>query len=111
VSQSLDAGRGGDLGFFARGDMPVELEEAAFSLRPGELSPVIESPYGFHLLKVEEHRPARQPTLAEVREKVAARVREARREERYVGLLEELGKKADISYNPKHEELLPDETD
>jgi parvulin-like peptidyl-prolyl isomerase len=108
MSQSEDARRGGDLGFFTRGQMPLEVEEAAFALRPGELSPVIESPYGFHLLKVEEHRPARQAQLAEVREEVAAGVRERKREERYAALLEELWKRAEITYNRRHDGILPE---
>ncbi|MBD3169352.1 MAG: hypothetical protein GF307_07705 [candidate division Zixibacteria bacterium] len=46
--------KGGDLGFFGRGDMVPEFERAAFSLSPGELSPVIKTDFGFHLIKCEE---------------------------------------------------------
>jgi len=46
------AERGGDLGDFGRGDMVRPLEEAAFALEPGQLSDVVESPYGLHLIRV-----------------------------------------------------------
>jgi parvulin-like peptidyl-prolyl isomerase len=47
---------GGDLGFFARGDMMASFEEAALELEPGELSEVVESPLGLHLIRVDARR-------------------------------------------------------
>jgi parvulin-like peptidyl-prolyl isomerase len=55
-SDDSSSERGGDLGFFSRGDMVPEFEEVAFSLDPGEMSPVFLSPFGYHLVKVEEKR-------------------------------------------------------
>jgi len=50
------AANGGDLGFFQRGMMVAPFDSAAFSLQPGELSGIVESPYGLHVLRVEERQ-------------------------------------------------------
>ena len=53
-ADSASAVQGGDLGFFERGQMVVAFDSAAFSLEPGELSNLVVTPYGFHILRVDE---------------------------------------------------------
>lgn len=60
--------KGGDLGFFGRGRMVKEFEETAFALKPGELSGVVNSQFGYHIIKVTERKePGKQP-FEEVRD-------------------------------------------
>ena len=63
------AAKGGDLGMFGRGKMIKPFEEAAFKLQnKGDLSGVVETPFGFHILKLEEKKPAGVRPFAEVKE-------------------------------------------
>ncbi|HYL04606.1 MAG TPA: peptidylprolyl isomerase [Thermoanaerobaculia bacterium] len=65
---------GGDLGFFARGRMVKEFENAAFSATPGRLVGPIKTPFGYHLLKVAGRRAAGVQPFAEVREQIRSRL-------------------------------------
>lgn len=63
------ASRGGELGFFQRGDMVPEFEAAAFALaKPGDLSDIVKTSYGYHLLQLVAVEAAKTPSFAEAKE-------------------------------------------
>lgn len=69
------AAQGGDLDYFGRGRMVPEFEQAAFGMEVGDISDVVESPFGFHIIKLTDRRPEMTQPLAEVREEIVDQLR------------------------------------
>ncbi len=70
--------RGGDLGYFGKGRMVKEFETAAFALKPGELSGIVETTFGYHIIKVTDRKPERTKPLEEVSVWIADKLRTER---------------------------------
>lgn len=90
VSVAPEAKRGGDLGWFGRGQGMPEVFDACFRLPVNAVSDVVPSPYGFHVFQVVERKPASRKTLEQARPAITARLlREARAraQEEYVAAL------------------------
>ncbi len=66
-STDSSAAQGGDLGFFARGAMVPEFEAAAFALKPHEISPVVETKFGYHIIQLTDMRGGKPKSFAEAR--------------------------------------------
>lgn len=71
---------GGDTGLFQRGEMAPSFEEVAFALKPGEISDPVETSFGVHILRLEEHREARLLPLDEIGEQLRIHVLDERME-------------------------------
>ena len=66
----ISKAKGGDLDFFPKGQMVPEFDKAAFSLKPGEISDLVKSQYGYHIIKVTDRKPATKKSLDEVRAQI-----------------------------------------
>jgi peptidyl-prolyl cis-trans isomerase C/foldase protein PrsA len=95
-SLSPDRKQGGDLGWFGRGVMPREFDKTCFSLGEGELSPVVQTPYGFHLFEVLEKRGAGQFPFDAVREFIQRKLIEMKGREIFQNWYENLRAEAAI---------------
>jgi parvulin-like peptidyl-prolyl isomerase len=83
----------GDLGYFGRGDMPKEFD-LVFSMEEGEISTAIESPYGYHIFKVEDSTPGRPLAFEEVFDDIKKTIAQTKSDQRYKKWLAELKENA-----------------
>lgn len=91
--------KGGDLGFFSKGRMVPEFEEVAFSLKVGEVSQPVKTPFGYHLIKVFEKKEAREKSFDEVKEQVKQNLLNQKRREALDALLLSLKKQYPVKIN------------
>ncbi|HEX9637103.1 MAG TPA: peptidylprolyl isomerase [Acidobacteriota bacterium] len=98
----VSAPAGGDLGWFTRGGsdggraLPEELESAAFALAAGEVSPILTSSQGYHLLYVAERRPQRTYAFEDIRGQIRGSLLEQKRQQRLAELIQSLRAQARI---------------
>jgi peptidyl-prolyl cis-trans isomerase C len=90
------AANGGDLGFVPRGQTVPVFEQAAFALKPAQLSGVVESPFGFHIIKMIAHRDARTVPLQEVKPQVEQFLKQQKTQEKTAAFIEKLKAKAKV---------------
>ena len=95
-SLSPDAEQGGDLGYFARGEMPAEFDAVVFNLPVGQLSDLVKSQYGYHIFLVEANRPAVHLALKDVRDEIHGKLLAKKEEEAYQQWLQDLRAQATI---------------
>jgi peptidyl-prolyl cis-trans isomerase C len=88
--------RGGDLGYFRRGQMVKPFEDAAFAMQTNEVSDVVETRFGYHLIKVYDKKPEQIVAYADVKEKLGQRMKQEKAEKEAGQYVEQLKKDATI---------------
>jgi peptidyl-prolyl cis-trans isomerase C len=87
---------GGDLGFFQKGQMVGPFNDVAFSLAPGAISDLVETQFGYHIIKVAEKQPSRAVPLEEVRPQVEQFLQNQNREEQTETFVKSLRSKGKV---------------
>jgi parvulin-like peptidyl-prolyl isomerase len=95
-SKGPEAGEGGLLGYFKHRELMPELEEAGFKLRSGEISDLVRSPAGFHILRVLERKGGEPRPFAEVQFKIREELSETEAQKKFEQWMKELKSKAYI---------------
>lgn len=97
VSEGPSAKRGGDLGYFRRGQMVKPFEDAAFGMKVGQVSGVVRTRFGFHLIKVTGKKPASMVPYVKVKDKIRDYLKQKKIQEEVQAMLKSLRQKAKIT--------------
>jgi parvulin-like peptidyl-prolyl isomerase len=95
-SQEPAAATGGDIGFIEKGSMLPVVDSVAFRLKKDEISEVIESPVGFHIIKVIDKRGAGIKPIVSVREEIKFKIEQEKMDKKYEEWIKDLRSKAII---------------
>jgi parvulin-like peptidyl-prolyl isomerase len=104
ASRSSDCpGNSGDLGYFARGQMVQEFDDVVFTMKPGDISDVFMTSFGYHIAKVHDRRPGGPVSFEQAREMISRRLHEDKRNKALEQYLDDLKQKAVIEEMPVDE--------
>jgi peptidyl-prolyl cis-trans isomerase C len=95
-SEGPSSAKGGDLGYFRRGQMVKPFEEAALALKPNEVSDIVETRFGYHLIIVYDIKPAQTLAYADVKDKINQRMKQEKVEKEAVQYVDKLKKDAKL---------------
>lgn len=95
-SQDGSAAQGGDLNYFAKGAMVPAFDKVAFELKPGQVSDVVTTPFGYHIIKVVDHKPGRTVPFEESSQQIKQFLTEEKKQKHSDAFIEGLKKKSKI---------------
>jgi len=95
-SQGPSNAKGGDLGYFKRGQMVPAFEEVAFKLKPGEVSDIVKTRFGYHLIKVVDKKPESTVPYEEIKDRLGQYLKQEKVQKEIKQLVEKLRKDAKV---------------
>ncbi|MCK5237170.1 MAG: peptidylprolyl isomerase [Deltaproteobacteria bacterium] len=98
-----EASKGGDLGFFAKGDMPLEFEEMVFNLKTGAISDILKTPYGYHIFKLEGKKQERKLSYSAAKASIMEKLKREKADKLFTEIMANLKQTTRIDI---YEELL-----
>lgn len=98
VSACPSAKNGGDLGEAPKGSFVPAFEKAAYALEPNQMSDVVETEFGFHIIKLVSHTPASTTSLDQAKDKIAQQLGNKQKEDVVVNYIQQIKKEADIKF-------------
>ncbi|MDD4857073.1 MAG: peptidylprolyl isomerase [Candidatus Krumholzibacteria bacterium] len=90
--------KGGDLGYFERGSMVPEFENVAFTLKTGQLSDVVETKFGYHIIKVVDHEQPKETPFEQAKQNIEQYLTNQRKQQVVSGFLDSLRSASKIQY-------------
>ena len=95
-SECPSSAKGGDLGYFGRGQMAKPFEDMAFAKKPGEFSEIVETKFGYHVIKVVDKKPATEMPFEDVKDRLEKYLMQEKYQKEVGLYVEKLKKKAKI---------------
>ena len=90
------ASQGGDLGYFSKGQMTLPFEKAVFALQPGQISDVVETQFGYHIIKLTDHKAAQTIKFADAKNRIEEYLKKQQAQKPLVDYIENLKKQDKI---------------
>ncbi|RKY25347.1 MAG: hypothetical protein DRP62_01485 [Planctomycetota bacterium] len=97
-SSCPSAQKGGDLGFFSRGRMVPAFEKAAFELKVGQVSDIVETQFGYHIIKLTDRKDAVVKTFEQAKDDIIKMLAQKKQGELVKEYIDSLKAKANIAY-------------
>lgn len=91
--------QGGDLGYFGRGQMVQPFEQAAFAMKVGDISEVVETQFGYHIIKLTDKKDGEAPKLEEITDKITAFLKGQKTQKAVFDFVTKLRKEAKVEIN------------
>lgn len=105
VSTCPSSAKGGDLGFFGKGQMDPAFEKTAFELEVGQTSDIVKTSFGYHIIKVTDKKAAGKTPFAEVQEKITEFLENSQKKEKWDEIEEAFRNKSEIVYSDEEQAL------